>query len=67
MIKTAIGLYLIYISQILLGIAVFIFIFNYSDKLQSGDITLSGDINKTISVSVEPTCTEIIEIKKAVK
>jgi hypothetical protein len=29
MIKTAIGLYLIYISQILLGIAVFIFIFNY--------------------------------------
>lgn len=45
----------------------FIFIFNYSDKLQSGDITLSGDINKTISVSVEPTCTEIIKIKKAVK
>lgn len=43
-----------------------VFAFNYSDTIQSGEITLEGEINKTLNVSVEPLGTEIITIKKAV-
>lgn len=44
-----------------------IFAFNYSDKVQTGEIQFKGEINKNISISVEPMNTEIVKIKKAVK
>ena len=44
----------------------FVFAFNYSEKIQTGEISLKGEINKKMQVSVEPTCTQIIKIKKAV-
>lgn len=47
--------------------AYLVFVFNYSDKMQSGDIKLSGNINKTINLSVEPSGAEIVKIKKGGK
>ena len=45
----------------------FVFIFNYSDKAQSGELKFEGNINKSVKIEVQPTCTEIVKIKKAVK
>ena len=44
----------------------FVFAFNYSEQIQSGEISLKGEINKKIQISVEPACTQIVKIKKAV-
>ncbi len=44
----------------------YIFAFNYSDNIMSGEITVEGEINKTLNVSVEPSGTQIMTIKKAV-
>ena len=44
----------------------YIFAFNYSNNIMSGEITVEGEINKTLNVSVEPSGTQIMTIKKAV-
>jgi len=44
----------------------YVFIFNYSNELQCGDIIVGDNINKTLSVSVKPVGTEIITLKKVV-
>ena len=44
----------------------FVFVFNYSEEIQSGEVSLKGKINKKIQVSVEPTGTQIVKIKKVV-
>ena len=45
----------------------YIFIFNYSNELQCGDITVGDKINRTFNISLKPVGTEIIRVKKAVE
>ena len=38
----------------------YIFVFNYSNETQSGELHLKGDINKTFNISVSPVGYDII-------